>query len=253
MVQQSVTGGGTFDGTAYGRALGRFPGPGGAAAANVVRISSRLMGALSNAYKLTLYDLGAGTNVPVTTAQLVGAQVLVTLRRTIMDGVLATAQEVASAINAAQLPVVASYELTGNGVVAPMVGTFIDNLTSGADAALRGPNANQFIWSLPSGDDGGLFYFENREDLIVPQFEALFSGFGAGAETVTISRENLDSNLEPISGESVPVFVWSSLTSVRPDIAFTGENIILHPYQALSVVVTGGLSGVVRFDARRAA
>jgi hypothetical protein len=85
------------------------------------------------------------------------------------------------------------------------------------------------------------------------QFESLFNSVGVGPETVTVSRANLDPNLEVIAGETIPVFVWNNLTSARPDIAFSDVGIILQPQQALLVSVTNNLTGVARFDLRKTA
>lgn len=254
MVQQSVTGvGGTFSGTEYGRAKARFPFAALPGANTVVRVSSKLYGIASNVYTLSMFDNGAGTNVLATTAQLLGNEVRVTLRRTSGGGIQATAAEVAAAINAANLPVCAWYEGDGNGVVAAQSALAITNLTSGYDPSLRGPNANQFIWSLPATTPGGWFYFENQEPVLVYQFECLFNAVGVGPETVTVSRANLTPNLEEIAGETIPVFVWANLTNSRPDIAFSDVGIILHPQQALKVTVTNNLTGVARFDLRKTA
>lgn len=250
MVQQSVTGAGQFTGVDYGRALGRFPVSAASGTNSVVRVAARLYGTDANAYTVSFVDPGVDTANTVATQ--LGSAITVTLRRQ-SGAIVATAQNVAEAINRARLPISASYEGNGNGVVATQGATHINNISNGADSALRGPNADQFIWSIPSSTDGGLFYFENDQQILVHQFEALFNVASGGPYTVTVSRVNLDSNLEVISGESIPVFVWEQLTTSRPDVAFSDVGIILHPFQALTVTVTGGLTGVVRFDVRKTA
>ena len=105
LVQQSVTGTGVFNGSEYGRAQGRFPFAALPNSDNVVRISARLYGLEGNNYQLQLVDPGIGTNNPSTTAVIQGSRVVVTLRRSSGGGLLATAQEVADAINRARLGV----------------------------------------------------------------------------------------------------------------------------------------------------
>lgn len=250
MVQQSVTGTGQFNGANYGRALGRFPASATLGMNTVVRVAARLHGTDANAYTVSFVDPGIDTANTVATQ--LGSAITVTLRR--QSGVIAaTSQNVAEAINRAGLPISASYEGNGNGAVAAQAATPIINVKSGADSSLRGPNADQFIWSLPSNTDGGLFYFENDQQILIHQFEALFNVPSGGPYTVTVSRVNLDSNLEVISGESIPVFVWEHLSTARPDVAFSDVGIIVHPFQALSVATTGALTGVVRFDVRKTA
>ena len=254
MVQQSVSGvGGTFSGAEYGRAKGRFPLGAAPGANTVVCVSAKLYGVASNVYTLSMFDNGAGTNVLATTVQLLGNEARVTLRRTSGGGIQATAAEVATAINSANLPIAAWYEGNGNGVVAAQSALPIGNLAQGFNASLRGPNANQFIWSLPATTPGGFFYFENQEPIMVFQFESLFNSVGVGPETVTVSRANLNPNLEVIAGETIPVFVWNNLTTSRPDISFSDVGIILQPQQALLVAVTNNLTGVARFDLRKTA
>lgn len=252
LVQQSVTGTGRYASAAYGRALGRFPHGAAPGDSAVVRVSSKLLGTLANAFTIAFLDAGAGVTVSTTTVNQLGSVFNVNLRRS-SGALLATAQEVAAAVNAANLAIVASYEGSGNGVVSAFTATSIGNLSVGVDPATRGANVDQYVWSLPVDVDGGFFYFEQNEPVLVHQFEALFNVASGGPYTVTVSRTNLDANLEPIIAETIPVFVWDSLTVARPDAAFSGEAILLHPKQALVVAVTGGLNGVVRFDVRKTA
>ena len=253
LVQQSVTGAGAFDGSEYGRALGRFPLAAAPGANNVVRISARLYGLDGNNYQLQMLDLGAGINNPATTVSEQGSKIVVTLRRSAGGGILATAQEVADAINRARLGVGAWYEGSGNGVVAAQAATAINNVRVGVNSTQRGPNVEQYIWSLPTGTNGGFFYFEQDHPVLVHQFEAAFNIPSGGPHTVTVSRVNLTPNLEPIAGESIPVFVWNQLTPLRPDISFSDVGILLHPLQALTVATSSALTGVARFDVRKSA
>jgi hypothetical protein len=254
LVQQVVYGTGTFDGSPYGRARSSFPlSPGSGDENKVVNVSARLFGAKQNALTLEFYDAGVGARVDYTLVEQLGSAITVTLRRAVSGAPLATSSEVAEAINNTSLSVVASYGGDGNGVVTPMAATAIDNVQLGVDPALRGPNANQYIWAIPVNHSAGLFYFEQDTDVVVKQFEAVFNIPSGGPYTVTVSRVNLDTNFEPRVDEKVPVFVWGQLTASKPDIAFSDAALLLHPYQALIVEVTGGLSGLVRFDVRKTA
>jgi hypothetical protein len=244
LVQQICSGVGVFDGTEYGRAKAVITNADPNA---IVRVSARLYGVLGNAYTIEFYDSGAGVVVPATTVTQIGAAIRVTLRRSAL-ALLATAAEVAAAINATPTGIVAVYNGTGNGVVAVQAAIPITNVALGYDPALRGPNDDQYLWYYPAGQNGGFFYFEQMRAITIRQFEALFT-VGVGTFSVTVSRVNLNSNLEPITAESVPIFVWSSLTTARPDIAVAEPGISLLPMQALQVTTSGGgLTGLVRFE-----
>jgi hypothetical protein len=146
---------------------------------------------------------------------------------------------------------VAVYNGTGNGVVAAYGPAAANNSALGVDPAIRGANNEQYLYFVPANTSAGFFFFEQEETITVRQFEALFTVPG-GTYTVTVYRVNLNSNYEPILSEAIPVFVWDGITTTRPDIAFSDVGIILHPAQALRVVVNGGgLPGVVRFDVRK--
>lgn len=248
-VQQSVTGTGVFDGTEYGRAKGQVPNGNPNA---VVRLSARLYGVVPNAYTIQFVDAGAGVLVPTTSAQQIGAAIQVNLRRDPGLGILATAAEVAEAINRAHTGLVATYGGTGNGVVSAYGPSLANNTAVGVDPALRGPNANQFLWYYPANQSGGFFFFEQEEPLVLRQFEGTFTVLG-GTQTVLVKRVPLNSNLEPILSEAIPVFVWDQLTTAKPDIAFSDVGIILQPQQAILVVTSTPMGGVVRLDVRKSA
>jgi len=248
MVQQVVSGTGVFDGSEYGRAKGVITNVDPNA---VVRVSARLYGTAPNSYTIELYDAGAGIDVPATTASQQGAQIRVTLRRSGELGILATAAEVASAVNNARTGVVATYGGTGNGVVSAASPQPITGTASGVDALIAGPNSELVLSYLPANTNGGFFYFEQEYTLAIRQFEAKFT-VGGGTYTVTVERVNLNDNLEPVGAEAIPNYVWPAITSTEPDIAYSDGNLYLHPRQALRVMTSGGgLPGIVRFDVRR--
>lgn len=250
MAQQVVSGTGVFNGTEYGRAKGVVTNADPNA---VVRISARLYGTAPNSYTIAFVDAGAGVSVAATTVTQEGPAIRVTLRRSGELGLLATAAEVASAINRSSTGIVATYGGTGNGTVTAMAAQAITNTASGADSVIAGPSNEQVLTYLPVNENGGFFYFEQEETLAIRQFEAKFT-VGGGTYTVTVERVNLNDNLEPVSAEAIPVFVWEDITSTRPDTAYSGARIYLQPRQALRVTTSGGgLPGIVRFDAQRMA
>lgn len=248
MVQQSVSGTGVFNGSEYGRAKATLPNGDPNA---VVRVSARLYGSTSNAYSVELVDRGASIVVPQTVIEQTGAAIRVILRRS-SSAILATAQEVAAAINALGVAggVCAIYGGTGNGVVSAAAAVL---LTGGVNPVDRADNHTQYVYVHPVNTSGGFFYFEQEETITVRQFECKFVVPG-GTYSVTVSRVNLNENLEPILAEAVPCFVHDLLTVSKPDIAFADVGILLHPRQGLLVEVDGGgLPGVVRFDVRKGA
>lgn len=248
MAQQSVSGTGVFDGTEYGRAKGVVTNADPNA---VVRVSARLYGPAPNSYTIAFLDAGSGITVPATTVRQTGSAIEVTLRRSIELGLLATAAEVAHAINTTQTGIVATYGGTGNGVVDAVAAQPITGTASGVDSLISGPNGEMIRTYLPVNQNGGFFYFEQPVTLVIRQFEAKFT-LASGTYTVTVERVNLNENLEPLSTEAIPNYVWEGITAARPDIAYSDNNLYLQPYQALRVLTSGsGLPGVVRFDARR--
>lgn len=251
LVQQVVSGTGVFDGTEYGRTKATIPNGDPNA---VVLLSSRLYGVASNNYTIAFLDAGPGVTVAATTVTQVGVAISVSLRRS-AGALLATAAEVASAINVFFTGVAATYGGTGNGVVAALAATALNggiNTALGVDPSIAGPNNERYSWYLPTNSNAGHFYFENEETIIVRQFEAIFT-VPAGTYTVTVSRMNLNDNLSEIAGETVPVYVYNGLTTARPDTAFSDLGILIQPRQALKVVTSGSFPGLVRFDVRKSA
>lgn len=96
IVQQQTSGTGRFLAAEYGRA--RVTIPNGDANA-VVRIAAKLYGALGNSLTVEFVDRGSGIAVPATTISQTGPALRVVLRRLSGGAPLATANEVAAAIN----------------------------------------------------------------------------------------------------------------------------------------------------------
>lgn len=96
VVQQEVSGSGQFNGAEYGRARATLPNGDSNA---VVRVAARLFGTLANALLVELVDRGSGNTVAATTVEQVGTAIRVYLRRGASGSPLASAAEVAAAIN----------------------------------------------------------------------------------------------------------------------------------------------------------
>ncbi len=242
-IQQIVTGTGVFDGTHQGLASLSI-GSGG----SEVRISAKLYGTTANSLTVAFTDAGAGQTVPSSVVTKVGTAISVKLKRT-AGAITATADEVATRINA-----------VANGVICAVAGgtdlvsvASAANLTGGLDPTPGPDGSSRFTWEYDTNTNGGLFYFENAEDLIVREIEAKFTIGMGGSYSVVFSKVNLNSALEVVSTESIPCFVWDSLTTARPDIAENDIRIILHPYQAISVTTSADLPGLVRIGVRREA
>lgn len=135
VIQQMTSGTGQFTGADFGRARVTMSH---GDADSAVRVASRLYGPLGNSYSVEFIDRGAGVAVSVTTVELQGTALRVTLRRGTGGAPLANGIEVAAAINAFErCPVRAVAGGTGLGLV-----------TAVASTALTGGVAQ---WGAPTG------------------------------------------------------------------------------------------------------
>jgi hypothetical protein len=223
--------------TERGRAKRTF-GSGG----SQVIVGAKLLGTEANAYTVALIDRGVA--VSSTSVSQTGAAIEVTLRRS-SGALLATADEVAGAINAANLPVRASHG--GTGVVAPAAATA---LSGGVAPTFVDPSGTRFEWSRASGQSGGFFYFENHQDiLVVTSVQAKFTGLGGSPIPLRIATVNLNAGLEVISGTDISV-KDAEVASAYPEFALVGlDGVTLMPYQALLVACAA--VGQVRVTAQR--
>jgi hypothetical protein len=241
-MQQVLTGTGRFTGVFMGRAmLDIGAGP------TLTRFRARQYGADGNNISVELVNAGAGAVVPATVASLVGGvNVKVTLRRN-AGAILATAAEVASAVNnyrnvsnpLQMLPVVC--HAGGVGVVAASGPT---SLAGGIDPDVVTP---QYKFDLID-TNGGLFYFDQTEPISITQMECMFDA-PAIADTVYFKIANLDAGLEPIAAETVTDFT-ATITPTQIWASFVDAPIILLPRQAFLVY---GLNrkGLARVYAKR--
>lgn len=243
VVSQQASGTGAFTGADYGRA--KLTVPNGDANA-VVRVAAKLYGTICNGLTIEFVDRGLGNAVAATTVEQVGTAIRVILRRLTTGSVLATAAEVAAAINAFTefpLPIGAVAGGTGLGVVGAVAPTA---LASGVNPTT---SPDVYRWGLVN-TNFGLFHFEQDGSVVIRQIEAKFT-ISSGTHTFTVSRVPLNEAFEPVTAEALPVFVYENLTTARPDIAISDIEVLVPPRWALQVVTSSALVGIVRMDVRR--
>jgi hypothetical protein len=199
-------------------------GPGG----SQIRASAKILGAGPNGYRLSLINTGVTT--ATTTVTQVGADFEVRLRRS-STVVLATPQEVAGVINAANLPIRCAWSGTS-----PMTQALLQAFTGGADPTRRDPTGTRFEWDRATTQLGGFFYFGNLDhSVIISGIELAFTGLSVSPIPFSVERVNLDDGLEPVSASAMPILV-GEVSSALPTFAVNGiDGIILPPYQALLV------------------
>lgn len=230
MVQQASTA--LFDGlTEVGRAALSH----GIGAARVT-VRAKKLGAPGNDLSLAIVD--AGRPVSRTLVREVGNTVAVVPRRD-ASAILATSDEVAAAINAARLKVVAHG--AGSGVVTPL-----------AESALAGgidPHVIagcQYKFEQYAGLEAGLFYFDQQYAQNVTQIEGTFSI--TSETTLTVQLVNLSEGLEPLPAEAASIYRATLSPSVS-SFVITDARILLLPYRAVRVLCAA--PGNVRVHARR--
>lgn len=207
----------------YGRAKCTI-GPGG----SQIRASAKVPGPGGNGYAISLIDLG--TTTAQTTVTQVGALFEVRLRRSSLV-ILATPQEVAEALNAANLPIRCAWSGT-----TPMSVAANQTFTGGADPTRRDPTGSRFEWERTTGQQGGFFYFGNLDHtLVLSGIEVVFTGLGGSPIPFSIERVNLDAGLEPTAASAIPIKV-GEVSSAEPSFSMNGlDGVMLLPYQALLV------------------
>lgn len=296
VVSQKISGTGQFNGTDYGRAKATLPH---ASPNGVVRVASRVYGAGANALSVEYVDRGVSNVVAATVVEQVGPATRVILRRAALGSPLATAAEVAAAINAFTIPraypLGAVYGGDGTGVVAALAPTLLAGgvnplglsenqawsavLTYGYGAnveqygvlyrSIQAANTNHtpdtsptwweaiertsgsvFRWDLPANSHAGLFTFENRENLVIHQFEVSFT-IGAGTHWVRLSRVPLNEAQEAISAEAGESLYFGGLTTAVPRFTFGDLNLVVPPNWGLQVDTNVALPGWARLDVVR--
>lgn len=195
---------------------------------------------------IELIDRGLGNTVTATTVQQIGSAIRVTLRRGSSGGILATAAEVAAALNAFTeypLPIGAVAGGDGTGIVSAVSATA---LASGVNPTT---SPDVFRWGLVN-TNFGLFHFEHDASVQVRQIETKFT-IASGTPTLTISRVPLNEAFEPITAEAIPLFVYDGLSNAKPDFSISDIELLVPRGWALQVVTSVALPGIVRMDVRR--
>lgn len=250
-VEATVSGTGGFDGaTERGRASVTIPGP--ISSGNVI-VRAKRYGVLANAYTIQFVDPGAGQTNPVTTVSQIGTAIFVRLRRN-SGGILATADEVARAINAFgdyTFPISADAVSSSPTVVQAVATT---PLAGGLDP-FSIDLAGRIFYSKFTNQNVGVFYFENTFDAV--QIRKVQCNFVVGgACKLKIETVAMTPGLGLDTTRKGPV-LEADISPSTPDFGITDIRDPLLPYQALLVRCLDGSSnpqpGFVRVEARREA
>lgn len=232
-LQQTITGSGRFTGVEVGRAVRTM---GTAAAAVTVKAAE--LGADGNNLHVQLVDPGGV--VTRTQARWVDATHLKVYLRRNASAILATAQEVADAINGLADPA---------RVVAFAGGA--DPVLVAADNVLAGGLDPTHVHAEhrltpPADTNGGLFVFGNIDTIDVIQILGHFPGI-EDPTALAIQVVSLDPGYEPIEAEAFTFFT-ATLTSTSTDV-FCDKHPVLGPRQAIRVIIP--FTGVVQVVVRR--
>lgn len=245
LVSQKVSGTGDFSAADYGRARATLTDADPNAR---VRVAAKLYGTAANALTVEFIDQGAGNTVSVTRVEQVGTAIRVILRRASTGSALATAAEVAAALNgftpANGNPIGAVAGGTGLGVVSALSP---QSLVGGVDPTTDGRYV--FRWAI-ADTAMGFFHVEQQTPVIVRQMDASFT-IPSGTHRLTISRAPLNEAFEVDTDEAIPLFDYALLTTAAPDITVSDMNWILPPGWVLLAETDSSLEGIVRFDFKR--
>lgn len=244
-----------FDGSMYGRARATLISS--EAPNSNVFVAARLLGAAPNAVTVEFADAGPGVEVTTTTVTQAGSAITVHLRRSTM-AVLATAQEVAEALNAQAalsraFPLTAHYDGTGLGVVSAMAARNLDNNESGID-----PNppahSSPWHWEPPVGQTFplGMFYFENITETVRIRAVSFFFDVAAGSNYAYVSKGRLDPGGALVATTKIPLFAPVLLTPSVKAASFE-LDVQLFPGEVLLVETDTQVTGSVFVSAQRLA
>lgn len=232
-LQQTITGSGNFTGVEVGRAARTM----GAAAA-AVTVKAVELGADGNDLYIQLVDQGGV--VVQTQARWVDATHLKVYLRRSAGALLATAQEVAAAINALPEP---AKLIAFAGGTDPVVVAANGALVGGLDPTHV--HAEHRL-TPPADVHGGLFIFGNIDTIDVLQVLGRFPGL-VGATTVKLQVVSLGPGYEPIEAEAFTFFT-ATVDGTTADI-FCDKHPVLGPRQAVRVLIAS--PGVVQVVVRR--
>jgi len=241
LVQQVISGTGTFSKTEFGRASLVVPGP--SSPDTELTFRAKKYGTLSNGYTVELFDAG-GTTVPLLLT-LTGNAIKVQLQR-VAGAIVTVAPDVANLINSTKIagfPVVC--DPTDPGGIAPLAAASATNLVDGEDPG-ETQTPYQYKWSRDNLD-GGMFYFEHEEPVFLRKFGAVVSGI-TGPTEISLWAANMTKGGTVIESEKIRVFTFI-LDIDKPDISFTDVREPLLPNQCY--LVECALPGLVQMYVRR--
>lgn len=243
-VQQLVSGTGTFTGVDRGRARRVLNFVGG----GQVRVAARNYGSAANSYTVQVVDPEVAATQ--TTVTRVGTAIKITLRRT-LGAILATPEEVATAINTVSdpaFPLRAAASITTGVASAVAQGA----LSGGLDADRIDGEGAFFSWTL-SNVNGGFFHFEHTVPVEV--LEISFRAETVASPTVLnwykcpLQRDFTPRRpSEVVVDEAIPLWT-DTLTSTRASVNITDIRDKLMPNMALMLVTN--LAGVARVAVQR--
>lgn len=228
-LQHTIGGTGTFTGEEVGRPSRVI----GTSTARVT-IKAKSFGTSDNAFHTQFVDDG-GVVQATRVVWVDRTHMRVHLRRN-GAGILATAQEVADAINA-----------DGN-LCADAGGTAV--VAAAADAALTGgvdPTNVHMHYRIKPADnvDGGLFFIDATDSLDVLQIAGKF--VLSGDEALKVEIVSLNDGLAPVEAEAFTIHT-STRTTASPSFVLS-EQRTLGPHQAIRVTIDA--PGVVQLTVRR--
>jgi hypothetical protein len=226
ILQQTVSGIGTFDGTDVGRAF-VTSGIGNSA----VTFKARRMGTDYDNYQARMIDPGQDNPSEVVTWDANANRLNVFLRRA-AGVVTSTSAQVALAVQRAGLILTADYGGTGLGVVVPASAV----LASGLDPTVT--RNLQFKFAAPA--NAGRLTFDQASNVLIRQFEARLSA----SVLWKLELINLDEGLRELSSETV-----EHSTATSQNIIQVNMNLVLSPLRALKY--TAAAQGVVRVVAHK--
>jgi hypothetical protein len=223
VIQQTVTGSATFDGSSAGRAFLTL-----GSGTSAVTFRARKLGTDFNGYKVAMIAPPQDNPSERVSFDANDNRLDIVLRK-VSGSVTSTAAQVAAAVQAAGCIVTAAYGSTGAGTIVPATGV----LASGIDPTVVRNTQYKFA---PTGNGGG-FNFYQSGNVLLRQFEAKLTASTAW----TLSIINLDEGLSEIAGETVQI-----AGATDTDVFLTNINVVVSPLRALKfVTATQGVARVI--------
>lgn len=227
VVQHNATGSSVFNPTDAANAGRAYATLGAAGAAITYRACE--YGLAGNSLEVAQINPGAKGNLRL---EVVGSLIRVYLKHN-GSAITSTADEVAAAVNAAGLPVLAS--AAGTSTVTAVASTA---LAHGGDPTVF--KRQRYVWTpVTAGDPMGLIHFNQEAPFKVHQIELKL----AVSAAFTFALVNLDDGGSLISGDSVVIYGATSANG------FFATPFCLSPRQAIAI--TAAQQGIARVVASR--